>query len=61
MKTFSTDYAAQHLDVLLDLAARGELVVLSVNGSPVARLVPVDDEHCAEVPAAEVEEAFHGD
>ena len=35
MKTFTTDYAAQHLDELVDLALQGQVIVLSVNGDPV--------------------------
>ena len=44
MKTFTTDYAAQHLDELIDLALQGQVILLSLNGDPVARLVPIDDE-----------------
>jgi prevent-host-death family protein len=61
MKTVTTDYAAEHLEELLDLVARGESVLLSMNGRPVARLLSIDDEDTAEVPASEVEEAFYGD
>jgi antitoxin (DNA-binding transcriptional repressor) of toxin-antitoxin stability system len=61
MKTFTTEYAAQHLDELLGLALRGEVILLSLNGSPIARLVPIDDESGSEVPPSEVEEAFYGD
>jgi antitoxin (DNA-binding transcriptional repressor) of toxin-antitoxin stability system len=61
MKTFTTDYAAQHLDELIDLALQGQVILLSLNGDPVARLIPIDDESGAEVPPAEVEEAFYGD
>jgi hypothetical protein len=61
MKTFTTDYAAQHLDELIDLALQGQVILLSLNGDPVARLIPVDDDSGAEVPPSEVEEAFYGD
>ena len=61
MKTFTTDYAAQHLDELIDLALQGQEILLSVNGEPRARLMPIYDECGAEVPPSEVEEAFYGD
>lgn len=61
MKTVTTEYAAEHLEELLDIVVQGEPVLLSMNGRPVARLVRVDDEDTAEVPASEVEEAFYGD
>jgi len=61
MTTFTTEYAAEHLDELLDQVARGEAVLLTAAGRPVARLVPVDDSAGAEVPPSEVEEAFYGD
>ncbi|MGD8207826.1 MAG: hypothetical protein PVH47_07095 [Thiohalocapsa sp.] len=62
MTTVTTDYAARHLDELLALVARGETVFLSRDGLRVAMLLPVDDaSSAAEVPLAEVEEAFYGD
>jgi prevent-host-death family protein len=61
MNTVTTEYAAEHLEELLTLVARGEPVLLSMNGRPVARLLRIDDEDTAEVPASEVEEAFYGD
>jgi antitoxin (DNA-binding transcriptional repressor) of toxin-antitoxin stability system len=61
MKTVTTEYAAAHLEELLTLVALGESVLLSMNGRPVARLLRIDDDDTAEVPASEVEEAFYGD
>lgn len=61
MKTFTTDYAARHLQELIDLALQGEMILLSLNGDPVARLLPIDDDTASEVPPSEVEEAFYGD
>jgi prevent-host-death family protein len=61
MQTFTTEYAAQHLEELLDLVTRGETVILSLDGRPAARLVSIGADGDAEVPLSEVEEAFHGD
>ena len=61
MKTVTAEYAAEHLEDLLELVAAGETVVLSIDGRPAARLVPVDDNEGPEVPSSEVEEAFYGD
>jgi prevent-host-death family protein len=61
MKTVSVDYAARHLDLMLLLVEQGENVILTRNGRPVARLVAVRDDDDAEVPPAEVDEAFYGD
>lgn len=61
MQTFTTDYAAEHLEELLDLVLGGEVVVLSLDGRLVARLVPLGDDGDPEVPPSEVEEAFYGD
>lgn len=67
MKTVSSDYAAQHLEALLTEVAAGEEILISVDGAPAARLVPVTKrsgeefgEH-VETPMEEVEQAFHGD
>jgi prevent-host-death family protein len=62
MITVTSDYAAAHLDELLEGVARGESVLIARHGQPVARLMrvhPEDDE--AHVPVHEVDEAFHGD
>jgi hypothetical protein len=61
MQTFTTEYAAQHLDELLDLVARGETVMLSLNGVRLPVWSPSTTDGDAEVPLSEVEEAFHGD
>ncbi|MGB5834330.1 MAG: type II toxin-antitoxin system prevent-host-death family antitoxin [Thiohalocapsa sp.] len=61
MRSFSIEYAANHLKELLDLVEQGESVVLSQDGRPVARLVHFVEDGGAEVPPSEVEEAFHGD
>jgi antitoxin (DNA-binding transcriptional repressor) of toxin-antitoxin stability system len=61
MKTVTTEYAAEHLDELLDLVTTGEPVLLSMNGRSIARLVRVEEDDATEVPLSEVEEAFHGD
>ena len=61
MKTVTTEYAAKHLDELLDLVTTGEPVLLSMNGRIVARLVRVEQDDATEGPLSEVEEAFHGD
>jgi antitoxin (DNA-binding transcriptional repressor) of toxin-antitoxin stability system len=61
MQTVTTDYAAEHLHELIDQVIRGETIQLSIDGSPVARLVRVDTDHDNDVPAAEGEEAFYGD
>jgi antitoxin (DNA-binding transcriptional repressor) of toxin-antitoxin stability system len=63
MQIFTAEYASQHLEQLLDLVARGETVMLSLDGRPTARLVAIDadGDGDAEVPLSEVEEAFHGD
>jgi len=62
MTTVTTDYAAAHLDELLERVTRGESVWIARDGQPIARLIrvhPEDDE--AHVPGHEVDEAFHGD
>ena len=61
MKTVSVDDAARQLDQMLLLVEKGESVVLTRDGRAVARLVGVRDGDGDEVPASEVEEAFHGD
>jgi prevent-host-death family protein len=61
MQTVTTEYAAAHLDELIERVAQGESVALSVGGRPVARLVRIELDQDQEVPAAEVEEAFYGD
>lgn len=61
MKTVTADYAAEHLDQLLDLVEQGETIVLSTGGRPVAKLVRIHLDEDPEVPASEVEEAFYGD
>jgi prevent-host-death family protein len=63
MQTFTPEYAAQHLVELIDRARRGEEIVIDQAGTPVVRLVPIDDwdEDEAHAPDEEVDEAFHGD
>ena len=61
MNVYTTEYAAEHLAELLDLLAQGESVLISKDGRPVARMLPIVDDDAAEVPTVEVEEAFHGD
>jgi antitoxin (DNA-binding transcriptional repressor) of toxin-antitoxin stability system len=61
MQTVTTKYAAAHLDELIDRVIQGESIALSMDGRLVARLVRIEHDADQEVPAAEVEEAFHGD
>ncbi|NBC13467.1 MAG: type II toxin-antitoxin system prevent-host-death family antitoxin [Gammaproteobacteria bacterium] len=61
MQTVTTDYAAEHLEELIERVRHGEAIVLTKDGHPVARLVHIEEETDQEVPAAEVEEAFYGD
>ncbi|ESQ15507.1 MAG TPA: hypothetical protein DDY14_01280 [Chromatiaceae bacterium] len=61
MQTFTTDYAVQHFDELLALVENGETILLFTAGRPVARLLPTRADGDADVPSAEVEEAFYGD
>ncbi len=61
MQTVTTDYATGHLDELIERVRQGEVITLSRDGDPVARLVRVERDSGQEVPAAEVEEAFYGD
>lgn len=42
MKTVDVDEAAARLDELLDAVERGEEIVITRGGTPVARLVPVE-------------------
>lgn len=62
MTTVSDEYAAAHFNELLSRVTRGESILITSEGEPVARLIsvqPEDDE--AHVPGHEVDEAFHGD
>ncbi|MGD8275833.1 MAG: type II toxin-antitoxin system prevent-host-death family antitoxin [Thiohalocapsa sp.] len=61
MQIVTTDYAAEHLDELIERVVQGESITLSSEGRPVVRLVRIEDDTEQEVPAAEVEEAFYGD
>ncbi|MCG6943287.1 MAG: hypothetical protein LJE69_18805 [Thiohalocapsa sp.] len=61
MQTVTTEYAAEHLDELIERVVQGESITLSRDGRLVARLVRIDHDTDQEVPAAEVEEAFYGD
>ncbi|WP_295887704.1 type II toxin-antitoxin system Phd/YefM family antitoxin [uncultured Thiohalocapsa sp.] len=61
MQTVTTDYAAAHLEELIERVVQGESITLSMHGRPVARLVRIEQDADQEVPAAEVEEAFYGD
>jgi prevent-host-death family protein len=65
MQTVSPEYAAQHLPELIDRARGGEEIVIARVGTPIARLVPIDDRGAqqdeAHAPDEEVDEAFHGD
>jgi prevent-host-death family protein len=61
MQTVTTEYAAAHLEELIERVSRGETVQIATAGAPVARVIRIEDEGDAEVPAYEVEEAFHGD
>lgn len=66
MKSVSSEYAATHLEQLLQEVAAGKEIVIILGGEPVARLVPPhrgrggeqDDPHA---PSDEVEQAFYGD
>jgi prevent-host-death family protein len=61
MQTVTTDYAAAHLAELIERVGNGETILISLDGRPVARLIGLDEDEAADVPAAEVEEAFYGD
>lgn len=65
MQTVTAEYAAQHLAELIDQARAGEEFVIVLGGTPVARLVRIDDwdaqQDEAHAPDEEVDEAFHGD
>lgn len=62
MKTIDIASAAANLEELLERALAGEPVIISIDGRPVARLLPVGDgDHEDDAPGHEVEEAFHGD
>jgi acetylornithine deacetylase/succinyl-diaminopimelate desuccinylase-like protein len=62
MQTVTSEYAAEHLEVLIEQVRGGADIVIARDGIPVARLVPIhggDDE--AHAPDEEVDAAFHGD
>ena len=62
MQTVTAEYAAEHLEALIEQARAGEEILISRDGAPVARLIPIpegDDEPHA--PDEEVDAAFHGD
>jgi prevent-host-death family protein len=67
MKTVSSEYAAQHLEALLAEVAAGEEILITAEGTAVARLIPVTKRAAEgsggheETPVEEVEQAFHGD
>jgi len=61
MQTVTTDYATAHLAELIERVGNGETILISLDGRPVARLSGLDEDEAADVPAAEVEEAFYGD
>jgi prevent-host-death family protein len=65
MQTVTVEYAGQHLAELIDQAREGEEFVIVQGGTPVARLVRIDDldahQDEAHAPDEEVDEAFHGD
>lgn len=44
MKTVGAFYAKTHLAVLLDEVEKGEVVIVTKRGRPVARLVPVAEQ-----------------
>jgi len=65
MQTVTVEYAGQHLAELIDQAREGQEFVIVQGGTPVARLVRIDDwgahQDEAHAPDEEVDEAFHGD
>jgi antitoxin (DNA-binding transcriptional repressor) of toxin-antitoxin stability system len=66
MKTVSAEYASAHLLDLLEEVFAGKEFLISLGGSPVARLSPVraapsEPDTGPEAPSEEVEQAFHGD
>jgi len=65
MQSFSQHHVSENLDALLKLVQQGEEIQITVDGEPVARLVPVGLAESAgsdsDVPTEEVEQAFYGD
>jgi hypothetical protein len=62
MQTVTSEYAAEHLEALIEQARSGAEILIVRDGVPVARLVAIhagEDEHHA--PDEEVDAAFHGD
>ena len=45
MRTVSTSEARTHLSALLDEVARGETIIITKRGHPVARLTPPEAPH----------------
>lgn len=62
MQTVTPEYAAEHLEVLIEQVRSGADIVIARDGIPVARLVAIhageDESHA---PDDEVDAAFHGD
>jgi prevent-host-death family protein len=63
MQTVTAEFAAEHLAELIHRAQDGAEIVITVDGSPVVRLLAVqpgeaDESHA---PDEEVDAAFHGD
>ncbi len=65
MQSFSQQHVADNLDELMELVKQGEEVLITIDGRPIARLVPVDSTDAggsdSDVPTEEVEQAFYGD
>lgn len=64
MQSFSQQQVVDNLDALLELVQQGEEIQITIDGNPIARLVPVsaaDAGGDSDVPTEEVEQAFYGD
>jgi len=65
MQSFSQHQVVDNLDALLELVKQGEEIEITIDGKPIARLVPVSVADAvgvdSDVPTDEVEQAFYGD
>ena len=65
MQSVSQHQVVDNLDALLELVKQGEVIEITIDGKPIARLVPVSVADAvgvdSDVPTDEVEQAFYGD
>ena len=54
MRKFSTSDARTRLSALLDEVARGETIIITRRGRPVARLTPPEEPDCQAAAAARI-------